>query len=162
MRLLFPPYAGALPDRYHCVILGTSIGDPSPPICPAPTRRSQELGAVQQADFKLSKPDPDPANVILQISQTTSALGLWQGADAPLGSHPPCASQPCAPEADPVLRPEEGARGESVGHWIDAALADEGWWWAEEGAQSSICCGSFEDSDESVDPLLVGSDAEGR
>ena len=71
--------------------------------------------------------------------------------DAPL-------SQPCAPEADPSLWVCAGARGESVGHWIDAALADEGWWWAEDWAERSM----FEDSDEPFDALLVGADAAAR
>ena len=62
--------------------------------------------------------------------------------DAPL-------RQQCAPEADPALRTYAGARGESVGHWIDAALAEEGWWWG----------GCFEDSDEPLDALLAGAKA---
>ena len=107
----------------------------------------------------MSDSDPDPGIAILR--PTANALEPQQGADAPRGSHPPCASQPCAPEEDPALLPGEGAGGESVGHWIDAALADEGWWGAEEGAQWTMCCGSFEDSDGPVDPLLVGADAEG-
>ena len=70
-------------------------------------------------------------------------------APGPLGCHPPCTSQPCAPEADPRQPPLEQAQGESVGHWIDSALADEGCMWA----------GSFENSDEPGDPLRVGSAA---
>ena len=88
--------------------------------------------------------------------------------DAPSGCHPPGASQPCGPggSRDPVLRPCEWAQGESVGHWIDAALADAGWGegGTEEGAQRSMWGGCFGDSDDSeaLDPMLVDAGAEAR
>ena len=73
--------------------------------------------------------------------------------------------QPCAPEVDPALRACAGARGESVGHWIDVALADEGWWWAGSagnGAERSVWGGCFEDSDDPFDALLAGAEAAAR
>jgi hypothetical protein len=71
-------------------------------------------------------------------------------------------SQPCAPEADPAVRAYGGTRGESVGHWIDAALADEGWWWAAKGAEWSIWGGCFEDSDGGFFALPVGAESAAR
>ena len=68
-------------------------------------------------------------------------------------------SQPCAPEADPAVRAYGGTRGESVGHWIDAALADEGWWGSGNGTQRSIREGCL---DGPFDPLLEGAYAEER
>jgi hypothetical protein len=58
-------------------------------------------------------------------------LGRDRLPDAPLGCHPPCVDLPCGPEAEPVVRACKRARGESAGDWIDAALADEGWWGEE-------------------------------
>ena len=84
-------------------------------------------------------------------SDELGRLGDWPP-DAPL-------SPPHIPKADPAPLACAGARGESVGFWIDAALADEGWWWAEDGAGWSIWGGCFEDSDERFDALLAGAEA---
>jgi hypothetical protein len=144
------PRAAAPPDKTFRVgqhVPGTTVTEPAPHVRSDRTRSAQELGAVQHTDFKphsrhsdvkFHNSDPDPGIAILRPTAAAFRPGLQQGADAPRGSHPPCASQPCAREADPVLRPLEGSRGESVGHWIDAALADEGWW----GAQWRICIGA--------------------
>jgi hypothetical protein len=53
-------------------------------------------------------------------------LGRDRLPDAPSGNHPPGASK--LPAADPMVQAGARAGRESVGHWIDAALADEGWW----------------------------------
>jgi hypothetical protein len=107
--------------------------------------------------------DPDPGIAIIR-PRITSAFELQQGASASLGCRPPCPSQPCAYEADAVLLPWEPGQGESVGHWIDAALADGGWGWAKEDlvAQGSIWGGSFEGSDAPGDFVRVGADAVAR
>ena len=92
------------------------------------------------------------------MGEAAGRLGDWRP-DAPPG-------QPCAPEAGhPALQACAGARaarGESAGHWIDAALADEGRWWAEAGAEWSMWGGWLEDSDEALGALLVGAGAAAR
>ncbi len=146
------PCAAALPDHFQHHgqhVPCTAVREPASPVCRAPTRRPQEHGAAHQNPFQCDS-DPDPSNAIAR--PIAFALGLKEGADAPVGCHPPCASTPCALAADrvPVLWPSERARGETVtvGHWIDAALADEGWWGAEQEAQWSLWGGCFKDSDE--------------
>ncbi len=162
------PCAAALPDQFHCYgqhVPATAVREPAQSDYPAQTRRAQGPGAVQQAAFKftLHDSDPDPGIAIIR-PRTSSALGQQQGASSPLACRPPCPNQPCAYEADAVLRPWERGQGESVGHWIDAALADGGWGWAKEelAAQGSMWGGSFEGSEAPGDFVRVGSGAEAR
>ncbi len=133
-----------------------------PPELPPPTvvwatgadSRCGDRGAAAQtlSGFELA-PLPDPQRM------GDDEQGRDRLPDAPLGCHPPCADLPCGPEAEPVVRACKRARGESAGDWIDAALADEGWWGEEKGLEWSVWGGCFEDSDGPFDPLLVGADA---
>jgi hypothetical protein len=146
-------------------------------LVPAKPAATSVLSSADSRARSCSPPEPPPPAVSWAAAsdggltaRAMSGLELVLGQDwlpdAPLGCHPPReASKPCAPEADPVLRPCKRARGESVGHWIDAALADEGWWeagwWGSgKGTQLNIWGGCFEDSDECFDPLLAGAYAE--
>ena len=103
--------------------------EPAPPVCPCSTQSPQGPGMAQQPPpgIMLIDSDQDPVVTMIHRDPTTSCLELQQAGQG-LGCHPPWAGQPCAPEADPVLWLCERARGESVGHWIDAVLADERWW----------------------------------
>ncbi len=111
-------------------------------------------GSRTLSGFELA-PLPDPRRM------GDDELGRDRLPDAPLGCRPPCslADLPCGPEAEPVVRACKRARGESAGDWIDAALADEGWWGEEKGSEWSVWGGCFEDSNGPFDPLLVGADA---
>ncbi len=92
-----------------------------------------------------------------RIATTPRFMGDELGPNWP----PNALLEPCAPEADPATWAGAGARWKSVGHWIDAALADEGWWRAEnlKRAEQSIWGGIFQDSGEPFEALLVGAAA---
>ena len=143
------------------------------PPAPAKPAAASVLSCIDSWVRSCSPPEPPPTvgwetvsgggQTALAVSGLELVLDRDWLPDATVGCHPPrTASQPCAPEEDPVQQPCEQARGESVGHWIDAALADEGWWGTGKGAQWSIWGGCFGDSDECFDPLLGGAYAEAQ
>jgi hypothetical protein len=144
-----------------------SSDEPDPPVPAKPAAPS----VLSSAFRSCSPPEPPPPTVGWATGSVLLPDPRCQGGelgrdwlpDAPLGCHPPrTASQPCAPEADPVPQPCKQVSGESVGHWIDAALADEEWWGAETRKEAQQRGGCFGVSDEPFDPLLAGTGAEER
>jgi hypothetical protein len=82
-----------------------------------------QVAASRHAHAQLQEQSPDTRGTGLDKEP-----GRGRQPDAPLGSHSLTANYPSAPDAVAPLRASEQTRRDSVGYWIDAALADEGWW----------------------------------